>query len=136
VARDDRPRGPGAEKRSKAATEQYLRQLDGLFSKAPGGAAGEKLAKALRDAHGTPALAEACRAYRDGIGMPQDAALLSLFLDAGDPEIVCAALEALASAQQAGELRATSGLRTQLRLLAQDPDDGVAEASEALLARL
>jgi hypothetical protein len=136
VPRDDRPRGPAADARSKAATQQYLRQLDGLFSKAPGGAEGEKLAKALRDAHGTPGLADACRAYRDAIGLPQDAALLALFLDAGDPELVCSALEGFERARSAGELRASSGLRTQLRLLVQDPEDAVAEAAEALLARL
>lgn len=136
VSRDDRPKGSAGDKRSQAAAQQYLRQIDGLFSKAPGGVEGERLAKALREAHGTPGLAEACRSYRDALGMPEEAGLLALFLDAGEPELVLAALEAIGRACAGGSLRPTSGLRTQLRLLAQDPDDAVAEAAEELLARL
>ena len=81
-------------------------------------------------------MAEACRAYRDVLGLPEDAGLLTLFLDARDPELVRAALEALHAAQAAGKLRPTSGLRTQLRLLLQEPDDAVAESAEELLAKL
>lgn len=135
-ARRDEPRGSIQDPRSRSATQQYLKQIDGLFSSAPGGAEGERLAKAIRDAHGTPGLADACRAYRDAIGLPGDAGLLALFLDAREPELVVAALEALAAAREAGRLQATSGLRTQLRLLAQDPDDAVAEGAEDLLAKL
>ncbi len=130
------PRGPAARERSRAATQHYLKQLDGLFSKAKGGAQGERLEKAVRDAFGTPAMADACRAYRDALGLPEDTGLLTLFLDARDPEILRGVLEALHAAQRAGKLRATSGLRTQLRLLLQEPDDVVAESAEELLAKL
>ncbi|HVP28345.1 MAG TPA: hypothetical protein VMW35_04200 [Myxococcota bacterium] len=134
VPRDDRERtGPA---RSKAATEQYIRQLDQLFTKTPGGAEADRLGKAIRDAHGTPGLAGACEAYRSALGFPSDASLLALFLDAGEAELVCGALERLASLRAEGRLQATPGLRTQLRLLTQDPDDGVAEGAEDLLAQL
>jgi hypothetical protein len=130
------PRGPAARERSRAATQHYLKQLDGLFSKAKGGAQGERLEKAVRDAFGTPEMAAACRAYREALGLPEDTGLLTLFLDARDPEILSAVLDALHAAQRSGTLRATSGLRTQLRLLLQEPDDRVAESAEELLAKL
>jgi len=134
--RRDEPRGSILDPRSRAATQQYLKQIDQIFSSAPGGAEGERLGKAIRDAHGTPALTDACRAYRAALGLPADAGLLTLFLDARDPELVAAALAALGEAHAAGRLAATSGLRTQLRLLAQDSDDAVAEGAEDLLAKL
>ena len=107
-----------------------------MFSKNPGGAEGEHLANAMRDARGTPGLADACRAYREAVGVPEDASLLSLFLDAGESELVLTGLDALRSAHSGGKLHVTSGLRTQLRLLAQGPDDDVAEAAEELLEEL
>ena len=88
----------------------------------------------MREARGTPGLAGACRAYRDALGLPEDLVQLSLFLDSGNPELVLAALDALRAAQAGGTLQPTSGLRTQLRMLAQDADDAVAEAAEELLA--
>ena len=90
----------------------------------------------MREARGTPGFAAACRAYRDALGLPEDPAQLSLFLDSGDPELVLAALAALRAARAGGTLQPTSGLRTQLRLLAQDANDAVAEAAEELLASL
>jgi len=134
VGRDERERtGPA---RSKAATQQYVKQLDQLFTKTPGGAEADRLGKAVRDAHGTPDLTAACQAFRDALGFPQDPALLAVFLDARDPALVCGAIEALGSLHAAGSLSASPGLRTQLRLLTQDPDDGVAEGAEDLIARL
>ena len=67
-----------------------------------GGAEGERLAREMREARGTPDLAGACRAYRDAVGLPEDPAQLSLFLDSGDPELVLAALGALRAAQAGG----------------------------------
>lgn len=134
VARDERERSGPA--RSKSATQQYVKQLDRLFSKAPGGAEADRFAKAIRDAHGTAQLSAACRAFREALGYPQDPGLLALFLDAREPEIVLGALDTLSSLRAAGNLTAPPGLRTQLRLLTQDPDDGVAEGAEALLAEL
>jgi hypothetical protein len=113
-----------------------MKQLDQLFTKTPGGAEADRLAKAIRDAHGTPGLAGACRAFRDALGCPHDPGLLALFLDAREPELVCEALGALAAMHATGKLAASPGLRTQLRLLMQDSDDAVAEGAETLLARL
>ena len=129
------PRGPGASARAEEAAKQYLKQIDGMFSSAKGSGEGARLAEAMRDARGTPGLAEACRAYRGEVGMPADPALLSLFLDAGEPQLVVEALEALRGAHAAGA-EVGRGLRTQLRLLAQDPDNGVAEAAEELLEEI
>jgi hypothetical protein len=133
---EDRPRGPGAQARSKEATASYLKEVDKLFSSAKGGAAGEALAKAVRDAHGTPALTEACRALRDAIGLPDDAGLLSMFLDADDPTLVVEALRALAAGHEAGRLEISRGVKSQLRVLEQSSDDDVAYEAEELLARL
>lgn len=136
VTPDDRGRG-GTGERSRAATEAYKRKLGLLFSGAPGGAAGEALARAVREAHGTPGLAAACAAYRDALGMPQDVSLLTMFLDATDRDLVLAAL-ALLSEMRAAETPGAipPGLRSQAGMLAEGTDDEIAEAAEDLLARL
>lgn len=135
-AEERRPQNPAAQARAAAATKAYTKQLDALFVKGKGGAEGEKLARAMRDARGTPAFAEACRAYHASVGMPEETSQLALFLDSGDPELVLAALAALRSAHVAGKPVASSGLRTQLRMLAQDANDAVATDAEALLEAL
>jgi hypothetical protein len=135
-ARPSQPNPPSAAEKTRegAAAKAYMKQLDGLFVKARGGAEGERLARAMREARGTPGLADACRAYRAAVGLPDDAVQLSLFLDSGDAELVLTALAALRSAHAEGRLSPTSGLRTQLRLLAQDANDAIAEGAEELLA--
>lgn len=130
------PRGSAAEARSQRANRQYLEHIDGMFSGGPGGEERDRLAKAMRDAHGTGGLAEACRAYREALGVPADPALLGLFLDSGACELVVQGLEGLLSAHQAGALQVGRGLRSQLEILSQEPDDAVAEAAEELLERL
>lgn len=129
----DAPHDGAGQRRSAEAAKQYLKQVDGLFSTSPGGAEGERLASAMREALGTPGLADACRAYRDAVGVPDDPALLSLFLDSGDGELVLAALERLHARSAAGPPALTRGLRSQLRLLADGPDDAIAESAEELL---
>lgn len=128
-----RPASPAQKARLESAKKQYLKQVDSLFARGTGGAEGERLAAAVRDARGTPGLAAACRAYRDAVGAPGDAALVSCFLDAGEPELVVAGLEALRAGHAAGRIELLPGLRTQLRLLAQSSDDAVASAAEELL---
>ena len=128
-----RPSGPAQQARVASAKKQYLQQIDSLFAKGKGGAEGERLARVVRDARGTPEAAAACRAYLAAVGAPSDAALLACFLDSAEPDVVLPVLEALSARHAAGELRAASGLRTQLRLLAQHPDDEVASAAEELL---
>ncbi|NNL65977.1 MAG: hypothetical protein HKP30_07040 [Myxococcales bacterium] len=130
------PRGAAAKARSKDATATYLKEVDKLFSDAQGGAAGDALAKAVEQAHGTPELTAACAAYRDGVGMPADASLLSLFLDAEDPALVAEALRALAAGHAEGRLEISRGVKSQLRVLEQHSDDDVAYEAEELLARL
>jgi hypothetical protein len=125
--------GPAQRARVESAKKSYLKQIDTLFAKGKGGAEGERLAAAVREARGTPALAGACRAYRDAVGAPTGAALIACFLDAGEPELVLAGLEALRAERAAGRVELAPGLRTQLRMLAQDSDDAVASAAEELL---
>jgi hypothetical protein len=130
--RERRPRGPAAEARSRAATRAYLGKLDAaLFGKA--GAGGEPLARAVRDAHGTPGLADACAAYLAAFGPPRDAALASLFLDAPRRELVLAGLAGLATLRGAGRLALGRSLRGQLSLYAEGGDDEVAALAEELL---
>jgi hypothetical protein len=131
-----RPRDRAAEQRVAAASKQYVKQLDAMFSGGKGGADGAHLARAVRDAHGTPGLADACRAYRDAVGAPEDPALISLFLDCADAGLVLAALESLRALRDAGGFEPSRGLLSQLRILAQDPADAVADAAEALLEDL
>jgi hypothetical protein len=130
-----RPRGKDAQERSKAGTKQYLREIDGAFA---GGlkAEVEKLATAMRDAHGTPGLADACRAYQEAAGLPSSAPLISLFLDSGERELILAGLAALRESRDESGVKVTSSLRSQLRMLAEDPDDETAETAAELLEGL
>jgi hypothetical protein len=131
-----RPRGAAAEARSREASQAYLKEADRLFHTGQGGARGEALARAVRDAHGSDGLTEACHAYRDALGLPGDPALLSLFLDAGDPALVAESIRALARGHESGAMEITRGVRSQLRMLEQSADDDVAYEAEELLARL
>jgi len=133
--REQRPKGI-SKAREEAVTKQYLKQLDGLFSKTKGGAEVEKLGAAVRAAHGTSGLADACRQYREVAGFPEDAVLLGMFLDSGDVELVVGGLQALLAACEAEGFKTSGGLRSQIRMLAEDPNDEVAELAEALAARL
>jgi len=130
-----RPRGKPAQERADAAAKHYIKAIDGIFS---GGSKAEieKLAKAMRDAHGSAGLADACRAYRDAAGLPREAFLISLFLDSGDPELILAGFAALRSGLESGVVKLTSGLRSQLRILSEDSNDDVAEGAEELLGQL
>jgi hypothetical protein len=125
-----RPRGAAAEARSRQATKQYLEKAEGLFASDRGGAAGEALARAIRDAHGTPDLPAACAAYRDALGYPSDPGLAAIFLDSEQRELVVGTLEALAARPPDAW---PAGLRSQLRLLAEHADDEIAGAAEDLL---
>jgi hypothetical protein len=127
------PRSAAGRARAEAAAKQYLKEIDGLFSKGKGGAETERLERAMRDARGTPGLAAACRAWLDAVGPPEATSVVSLFLDSGDRELVLEGLAALLRARDAGRLDATPGLRSQLRMLAEDRDDEVAGAAEELL---
>jgi hypothetical protein len=131
-----RPRSEAARARESRATRQYVKQIDGLFSKRTVGARGEALACEVRDAHGTDRLAAACRSYRESLGYPDEAALLGLFLDAVDAELVVGSLAHLCDLLDGNRLRVKPGMRSQLRTLALDSDDDVAEAAEQALARL
>jgi len=130
----ERPRGAAAEKRSRAAASQYLKEIDGVF----GGRkeAVETAGRAMLDARGTPQLPAACRAFLEQAGPPKELRHVSCFLDAGEADLVLAGLQALGAIQQEGSLDGTPGLRTQLRMLVEDPEDEVAGAAEELLEAL
>jgi len=130
-SQERRPKGVSKAKEA-AVTKQYIKQLDGLFSKTKGGAEVEQLGAAVRAAHGRSGLADACRQYREVAGFPEDAALLGMFLDSGDDELVVGGLKALRAACDAGGFKASGGLRSQVRMLAEAPDDEVAELAETL----
>jgi hypothetical protein len=68
--------------------------------------------------------------------LPAEASLLSLFLDAEDHAIVAEAIRALAAGQADGSLQVSRGIKSQLRVLAQSPNDDVAYEAEELLERL
>jgi hypothetical protein len=129
------PRNRAERERSDAAAKQHLKQADGVFA---GGkrVEHERLAAAMRDAHGTPALADACRAYHEAASLPEDPRLASLFLDAGDREVILLGYEALRAGAEKGTITLSGSLRSQLRILAEDSDDAVADGAEELLEAL
>ena len=97
---------------------------------------GEQLAKVIRNSHGSPEFSDACRAFREQVGVPNDPSLLALFLDCDDSALVVAALERLLELAQGDGLEVSTGLRSQLRVLESSFDDAIAEATEDLLAAL
>ncbi len=133
--RSDRrePRGAKAQARAKAATQQYLKQADKLFSDAPGGSSGAELADAVRAAQGTAEFEPACGRLLEALGPPQDLQLASLLLDAESPDVLKGGLAGLAALRDAGRLEVGRGLRTRLRILAEHPDDDIAYEAEGLL---
>ena len=138
VPRDERrPKGRAAEARARGATDQYLKKLDETLFAAGGrgGSSGDALGKAVFDARGSAEFDGCCRAYLDEIGPPADAALISAFLDARDKAIRVEALRALGAQIDAG-LEPERGLRNQVRALADELDDTLAEAAEDVLAKL
>ena len=132
-----RPRGAAAEALAAKAAQSYLKNLDQqLFAKGTkGAAAGNKLADAVRDALGTPALDDACRAYLAELGAPSTPPLIAAFLDARDRVLRVTAVVALGEGVASGGIALTAGLRSQLRVLAEASDDELAERAEEILAR-
>jgi len=131
---ENRPQGVSKFQQEQAAS-QYLKKLDGLFAKP--GAQQEALAATVRAAHGTEGLSSACRAYRDAAGCPSQPALIGMFLDSGDSELMVELLESLLGQSASGEpLEVSRGFRSQLRMLVDGPDGIVAGLAEDLLAVL
>lgn len=131
-----RPKNRAAEERTEQATQQYLKEIDKLFSVTAGGAEGEALTKRLRDAHGTPELPEVCREFREALGLPKEISLLSIFLDSNEPGLVVDALEAILLLTKDPELELSKGMQSQLRILAEDFNNDIAEVAEEILAEL
>jgi hypothetical protein len=126
---EQRPRGKAAEAEARKATRAALSEADELFASPRA----EEAARELREAHGGGDFEAACQKYRSELGIPEDLSLLSLLLDASDPQLLADALEALLERAQAGEVEVSAGLRTQLRGLSEHTDDNVAGAAEDLL---
>jgi hypothetical protein len=131
-----RPGSKAAEERSQQATQQYLKEIDKLFSVSGGGAEADALVKRLRDAHGTPELPDVCRSFRDEVGLPGDVSLLSIFLDSNEPELVVGALEAILALKREGNVELGKGVQSQLRVLAEDFNNDIAEVAEEILVEL
>ena len=132
--RREEPRGFVAREEKVRAKQAALNTADALFSMNKGGAEGARLAAEMQAAQGSEGFVLACRTYFDAVGVPDDPALLGLFLDSADAELIVPALEALLLATTAGSLELTSALKGQLRVLEQDRDDTIAGISEELLA--
>lgn len=130
---EPRPLGPAAKARAAAASRQYIKQIDGLFTDAKGGAEGDDLAKAVKNAHGTPQLADSCAAYAKALGMPEDPSLLSMFLDSGNSDLMVGALEKLRELHEGDGPKLTKGQKSQVRTLALDSNNAVADLAEELL---
>ena len=81
-----RPQGKAAQERAQAATKQYMKEIDGLFSQG-NKAELERITTAMRDAHGTPGLADACRVYHQTAGLPDEAPLMACHVLAHVSEI-------------------------------------------------
>jgi hypothetical protein len=131
-----RPRDRHSEARSRQAAERYVKEIDSLFTSADGGQEGAALAQAVRDAHGSAELPEACRVYRERFGYPKDLELISLFLDTSDESLVVGTLEALLAAVEAGGAEPGAGLRSQLGVLAEDFNDAIASVAEDIVTAL
>ena len=132
----DRPRNAAHQARSDQATQTYLKEIDKLFSSTGRSAEADALVKRLRDAHGTPELAEVCRAFRDEVGLPREISLLSIFLDCNEPELVTAALSTILMLLEQEDVELGKGIQSQLRVLSQDFNNDIAEIAEDILEKL
>lgn len=128
-----RPPSGRARAEDARASKAALAAADTLFTEEEGGQPGKAAAAAVRDAHGTPELATACRAYVEAVGVPSDRSLLSIFLDAGDKPLSISVLDELLREKAAGGAALEGGLRRQVRILAEDFDDDLASRAEELL---
>lgn len=133
AAGHERPRGRQAEIEAERGKRSALAEADAIFG-GESATTGNSLAKAVRAAHGTAEMPEACHAYVSEHGLPKSVDLLQIFIDTADVALVVPALEALLVLKEKGRLEWTAGLKSQLRILADDPDDDVAGLSEDLLA--
>ncbi len=132
--RHDSPREQGVSKaQEERAKQQHRKQLDGLFSSS--GDEAKKLEAAVDKAHGSPGLADACRAYRDAAGYPKTARMIGMFLDSDDSELLVGSLEAALVLAESGDLEFPAGLRSQIRRLVNGSDNQVATLAEDLLER-
>jgi hypothetical protein len=127
------PRGRRAEAEQAERTRDALVVADSLFAGEKVGSEGKALADAIRAAHGTPDLADACQAYLDAIGPPPTPELASVFLDAGVKELSIVVLDALLQKKASDELDLAGGLKRQIRILSEDFDDDLASRAEDLL---
>ena len=136
--RDDTrpPRNRHEQARQEQATQTYLKEADKLFSSTGLSEEAEAQEKRLRDSHGTSEMAEACRAFRDELGMPSDLALLSIFLDSNEPDLVVEALETILTLLNAGAVELSKGDQSHVRVLSQDFNNDIAEVAEDILAKL
>lgn len=131
--REDRPGGKQAREQAARESRQALAAAAALFAGEAGGGRAAALAKAVRDAHGSPGLAPACRAYESELGMPASAELLAIFLDVAERDWRVRTLEALRDLAGRGALEMGAGLKSQLRLLCEDADDDIAGLAGDLL---
>ena len=130
-----RPKGRAEEARARSATDQYLKKLGTTLFSGEGSGGGPEQRQAVLDARGAADFDTRCRAFLDEVGVPADAALISAFLDARDVQIRVEALRGLLALVDRG-LEPERALRNQVRTLADDFDDGLAEAAEDVLAKL
>jgi hypothetical protein len=129
-----RPKSGRARAQEEERSQEALKVADSLFTEATGGGQeGKALAAAVNEAHGTPELPGACRAYFAALGPPSSLTLASIFLDAGEKEMSVAVLDELLRQKDAGALDLDGGLKRQVRLLSEDFDDDLASRAEDLL---
>lgn len=135
--RERGPRGEAAEALSRGATDQYLKKLDRtLFAKEGKGGAGESAAKTVLDAQGSADLIPACQHYLENVGPPQDFKVIAAFLDCRDRSLQITALRALEARLDAESVELPRALLSQVRMLADELDDALAEAAEDALAKI
>lgn len=134
AAGHDQPRSQAGRMHQEEARQAALKQAESIFSEeGVGGSRGDELAKAIRAAHGSAELPEACHTFVTEVGLPKSVDLLQIFLDSADASLMVPALEELLARKHAGQLEMSAGLKSQLRTLANDPDDDIAGLSEDLL---
>ena len=127
------PRGGQAREVERLRVDAALDQAESIFSGEKGGAEGKALADAVRAAHGTSELSQACHAYVDALGPPKTVELASIFLDAGNKELSIQVLDELLSQKQAASLDLEGGIKRQIRILSEDFDDDLASRAEEIL---
>jgi hypothetical protein len=115
VSRDDRSRKDKS-LRSAWAKEQYLKEVDKLFTGKKGGKEHETALNAIHRNYGTSKFASSVKKYLEKYGIPDDWSTLMLLLDYKDDEVLVQVVEVMKALAPERSARERHGFKDKLEI--------------------